>query len=77
MVPGLPGAGLHDPDEEQGEPAEQDVGADAGFEAVEHRATRRSRRRFSTTAMTKALLSAANMATTTMMKMAAMRPIPF
>ena len=35
MVPGLPGAGLDDPDQEQGEPAEQDVGADAVLEAVE------------------------------------------
>ena len=38
VPPGHPGAPLGDPDQEQGEPAEQDVGADAGFEPVEHRA---------------------------------------
>ena len=36
-VPGPPGASFGDPDQQQGEPAEQHVGADAGFEAVEHR----------------------------------------
>jgi hypothetical protein len=35
--PVQPGASFGDADEQQGEPAEQDVGADAGFAAVEHR----------------------------------------
>ena len=34
----MPGAGLDDPDQEQGEPAEQDVGADPVLEAVVDRA---------------------------------------
>ena len=33
-VPGVAGGGLDDPDQEQGEPAEDDVGADAVFEPV-------------------------------------------
>ena len=37
-MPGLAGAGLDDPDQEQREPAEHDVGADALFEAVVDRA---------------------------------------
>ena len=34
----IAGAPFSDPDQEQGEPAEQEVGADAWFEPVEHRA---------------------------------------
>ena len=37
-APGLAGAAFGDPDEQQREPAEQDVGADAVFEPVEDRA---------------------------------------
>jgi len=37
-VPRHAGASFGDADKQQGEPAEQHVGADAGFEAVEHRA---------------------------------------
>jgi hypothetical protein len=36
-APGQPGAAFGDPDEEQRQPAQQHVGADAGLEAVEHR----------------------------------------
>ena len=36
--PGLAGLAFGDADQQQGEPAEQDVGADAVFEAVEDRA---------------------------------------
>ena len=38
VVPGLAGGGLDDADEQQREPAQQDVGADAFFEAVVDRA---------------------------------------
>jgi hypothetical protein len=34
--PGQPGAASGDADQQQGRPAEQDVGADAGLDAVEH-----------------------------------------
>jgi hypothetical protein len=37
-VPGVAGGGLDDPDQEQREPAEDDVGADAVFEPVVDRA---------------------------------------
>ena len=38
MVPGVAGGGLDDADEQQREPAQHDVGADALFEAVIDRA---------------------------------------
>ena len=34
VAPGVAGVGLGDADEEQGQPAQQDVGADAAFEVV-------------------------------------------
>ena len=37
-APGRAGAAFGDPDQQQRQPAQQDVGADAGFEPVEHRA---------------------------------------
>ena len=38
VPPGVVGAGLGDADQQEGEPAQHDVGADAVLEAVEHRA---------------------------------------
>jgi len=43
VSPGKAAAAFRDAGQQQGQPADQDVGADAVFEAVEHRASQQGR----------------------------------